>query len=113
MKKLTTLTLIGASALALTAGAASAQPRWMSIHDRLANLDRRIDMGIRNGQLTRPEAMRLRAQFRDLERREGMYRRGGLTMAERADLDRRYDRLSARINFERHDRQQYGYGYYR
>lgn len=129
MKKLTTLTLIGASALALTAGAAAAQPygrsydqpygrgyeapgRWVSINQRLANLDRRIDMGVRRGDLTRQEAVRLRAQFRQLIRTEDRYRQGGLNNWERADLDRRFDQLSARIQMERRD-SQYGSGYYR
>jgi hypothetical protein len=34
---------------------------------------------------------------------EADYRRNGLTAAERADLDRRFDALSARIRSERRD----------
>ncbi|WP_286772860.1 MULTISPECIES: hypothetical protein [unclassified Sphingomonas] len=48
--------------------------------------------------------MRLRTQLRDLQGLEARYRRGGLTIAERADLDRRFDRLSAQVRFEKHDR---------
>jgi hypothetical protein len=114
MKKLTTLTLIGASALALTAGVASAQPYgrgggWMPMNQRLAQLDQRIDRGVQRGDLTRPEAMRLRAQFRQLVRLEDRYRRDGLNNWERADLNQKYDRLAAQIRFERRDNQ-YGYG---
>ena len=83
MKKLVTLTLIGAaSALALSATAVSAQdynrdgyrdaPRsdyrndgyrgdrnaWISINERQARLDRRIDQGVRNGTLNRRGAVR-------------------------------------------------------
>jgi len=125
MKTITTLALIGASALTLAAGAASAQParydrdygrhdqgRWMSINERQANLDRRIDMGLRNGALTRAEAYRLRAEFRDIARVENRYRRNGLNNWERADLDRRFDHLSAQIRWERRDNQ-YGYNAYR
>lgn len=130
MKTITTLALIGASALTLAAGAASAQParydrdygrydqgrhdqgRWMSINERQANLDRRIDMGLRNGSLTRTEAYRLRSEFRDIARMEDRYRRNGLNNWERADLDRRFDRLAAQIRYERHDNQ-YGYNDYR
>lgn len=80
--------------------------RWMSINERQANLDRRIDQGVRSGALNRREAARLRVEFQDLARLESRYRRsGGLDMRERADLDRRFDALSARIRDEARDRQ--------
>ena len=101
MKKLIISGLIAASALAVTAGAASAQPyrgdRWMSVNERQANLDRRIDRGLETGQLTRREAFRLRQEFRDIARLEYRYRANGLSNWERADLDRRFDRLSAQL----------------
>ena len=77
---------------------------WQSINQRQANLDRRIDVGIRNGSLSRREATRLRSEFNGLSRLEASYRRGGLSGWERADLDRRFDRLSAQIRNERNDR---------
>ncbi|WEK40456.1 MAG: hypothetical protein P0Y50_02285 [Candidatus Brevundimonas colombiensis] len=77
---------------------------WSSINARQANLDRRIDRGVRTGQLSRREAARLRGEFNSLLRLEANYRRGGLTAWERADLDRRFDRLSAQIRNERGDR---------
>ena len=84
----------------------SAQP----IQQRQDQLERRIDFGLRNGSLTRQEAHRLRAELRETERMEQRYRRGGLNGWERADLDRRFDRISQQIRYERHDRD-YGYGY--
>jgi hypothetical protein len=78
--------------------------------DRVARLDRRIDMGIRNGGLNRNEAWRLKGELRETARLEARYRRGGLTGWERADLDRRFDRISTQIRYERHDRD-YGRGY--
>ncbi|OGN46018.1 MAG: hypothetical protein A2795_00285, partial [Caulobacterales bacterium RIFCSPHIGHO2_01_FULL_67_30] len=36
---------------------------WSSINARQANLDRRIDQGVRSGQLSRREATRLRGEF--------------------------------------------------
>lgn len=121
MKKLTTLALAGAaSVLALTATAASAQPYrgdyrgndWQSINQRQMQLDRRIDRGVQRGEITRAEAYRLRGEFNQLARLEHRYRVNGLTRWERADLDRRFDRLSAQIRYERNDRdRQYGYGY--
>ena len=77
---------------------------WQSINLRQRQLDHRIDVGVRNGQLSRREAVRLRAEFRQIARLEASYRRGGLTAWERADLDRRFDRLSAQIRYERRDR---------
>lgn len=77
---------------------------WQSINQRQAQLDRRIDQGVRNGQLSRREATRLRSEFNSLARLESQYRRGGLSSWERNDLDRRFDRLSAQIRYERNDR---------
>ena len=77
---------------------------WQSINQRQANLDRRIDVGVRNGSLSRREATRLRSEFSSLSRLEASYRRGGLSGWERADLDRRFDRLAAQIRNERNDR---------
>lgn len=76
---------------------------WRSINARQANLDRRIDQGVRSGQINRREAARLRSEFNSLARLEANYRRGGLTAWERADLDRRFDRLSAQIRDARSD----------
>jgi len=86
--------------------AASYQAGWQNINARQARLEARINQGIRSGALSRAEATRLRAQFRDLNRLEARYRasRPGLTLAERRDLDRRFDALSARIQLEKHDR---------
>ncbi len=77
---------------------------WQNLNQRKANLDRRIDNGIRNGALSRREAVRLRGEFSQLLRLEANYRRGGLTQWERTDLDRRFDRLSNQIRNERRDR---------
>jgi len=99
-----------AAVSALSAAAIPAIASAQSVNDRQAMLDRRIDIGVRNGSLTRGEAYRLRAELRETERLEHRYRRGGLSGWERADLDRRFDRISAQIRYERHDRD-YGYGY--
>lgn len=104
----TALLAVAAGAALVTSLPAAASPApWRSIDQRQANLEHRIDQGVRTGDLTRPEALRLRSEFRQLERLERQYRRsgGGLSMAERRDLDRRFDRLSAQVYAERHDRQ--------
>lgn len=106
MKKLL-IPLLAASALAGAALPAAAAP-WPSINQRQAQLDHRIDVGVRNGSLTRREAANLRAEFHGIVRLEARYRRtGGLQAWERRDLDRRFDILSARIRYERHDRDDY------
>jgi len=100
-------TLLALAALATVAAAplaAQAAP-WQSINQRQAVLDHRIDQGVRNGSLTRSEALRLRGEFRSITRLEASYRRSnGLSMRERADLDARFDRLSRQIKIERRDR---------
>jgi hypothetical protein len=71
--------------------------------DRVARLDQRIDVGIRSGGLTRNEAWRLKGDLRETARLEARYSRDGLSRWERADLDRRFDRISAQIRYERRD----------
>ncbi|HZW15314.1 MAG TPA: hypothetical protein VFF66_03560 [Brevundimonas sp.] len=77
---------------------------WQSISNRKHQLDRRIDVGIRNGALSRREARGLQTQLNSLIRLERNYMRGGLTRWERNDLDRRYDRLAVQVRIERRDR---------
>ncbi|WP_066769042.1 hypothetical protein [Candidatus Viadribacter manganicus] len=94
------------AASALAAAAPASAQTWQSINQRQANIDARIDAGVRSGDLTRNEAMRLRGEFNDLARLEARYRSSnGLSLSERRDLDARFDRLSAQVRFERNDRQ--------
>lgn len=116
-----TMILTLAAATALTAGVATAQPygwgrgdRWVPINERQAQLDFRIDRGVRNGQLTPREAYRLRTQFDRILRLEARYRRDGLSRWERGDLDRRMDALAVDIRVARRDddRRRYGFNVY-
>jgi hypothetical protein len=109
MTKRNRVALFAGIALALSAGAASAQG-WMSINERQARLDDRIEAGMRSGDLSRREALSLRAEFRDLSGLEARYRAGGLSAWERQDLDRRFDRLSVRIRDDRRDNDRGWYG---
>ena len=99
--------LVSALALACVAGAAApaAAQSWVSINQRQATLDHRIDQGIKNGSLSAGEAARLRAEFRGIANLEAQYRRsnGVFTQAEKADLDRRMNTLAARITAQRSD----------
>jgi hypothetical protein len=76
---------------------------WQPISQRKYTLDRRIDVGQRNGQLSRREANRLRNELNALVRLEYSYQRGGLSARERSELDRRYDSLSRQVREERRD----------
>lgn len=84
-----------------------------NINQRQRQLDAYIDAGVRRGSLTRREARSLRAEFREIARLEAQYRHNGLNYRERADLDRRFDRLEARIQHDRRDRDRRDYGYNR
>ncbi|WP_372706245.1 hypothetical protein [Brevundimonas sp.] len=79
------------------------QGGWQSISQRKYQLDRRIDVGLRNGQLSRREGVRLKTELNVLVRLEASYARGGLTRWERTDLDRRYDGLARQVRDERRD----------
>ncbi|MDB5470132.1 MAG: hypothetical protein JWR84_1692 [Caulobacter sp.] len=107
MKKLV-IAIVAASALAATAAPVLAAP-WQNINQRQAQLDRRIDQGVRSGQITRREASSLRQEFRGIARLEARYRAtGGLQAWERVDLDRRFSRLSVKIRWQANDRDDRG-----
>lgn len=117
MKKTLLLSLAAATTLA-AAAPALAQPGyggWQPINARQDRLYERIERGVANGSLTRPEARRLRNEFQGIIRLEARYRQGGLNGWERSDLDRRMDLLSQRIRYERNDHQDRGdrHGYRR
>ena len=104
MKKiLLSIAAVSAVAAATVPAAAMAQPYGHG-SDRVARLDQRIDMGVRSGGLDRREAWRLKGDLRETARLQIRYSRDGLSRWERNDLDRRFDRISAQIRYERHDR---------
>ena len=109
MKKIIlSITAVTALAAAALPAVASAQ----SINQRQDRLEWRIEKGERNGTLTRREARRLTIELREIQRLEARYRRDGLSRWEHADLNYRFDRISAQIRYERQDRDRdYGHGY--
>lgn len=99
---------IAATAIPATALAAAPAPAvhasaqggpWHASNARQNRIEARINQGIRSGAINRREATRLRSELRKIERLEVQYRRSrpGLTMAERRDLDRRFDALERSI----------------
>ncbi|MCW3836419.1 hypothetical protein ACFQ1E_10665 [Sphingomonas canadensis] len=84
---------------------------WQNINARQSRIEAKIAQGIRSGALTRREATSLRAEFRAIAKLEARYRasRPGLTMAERRDLDRRFDALERKIRVQKTDRDHRGH----
>jgi len=80
-----------------------ADASFAALEDRKADLDARIDRGVSSGQLTSAEAAALRDDFDAIASVEADYRIDGLSPSERADLNRRFADLSARINLARID----------
>lgn len=101
MRKIT-LALMATTALALSAGAASAQG-YQSIDNRQAELGARLENGIRSGNLNSEEATRLRYEYNQLLQIEARYRSDGLSNWERNDLDHRADVLASQIQYEVRD----------
>jgi hypothetical protein len=72
---------------------------------RQKNQQKRIDQGVKSGELTRKEAVKLEAReaklHRDIkrDRKDG----GGLTVKEKAKIEARQDNISADIAKEKHD----------
>jgi Ni/Co efflux regulator RcnB len=104
MKKMILTLAATAAALTGLAGTAQAAPFGSNVNQKEAQIATRIDQGMRSGALTRGEAQNLRIRLAQVQRLEQAYRRGGLNMAERRDLDRRLDALSASVRVDKHDR---------
>lgn len=83
---------------------------YRSVNARQAELERRIEWGVRRGMLDGREAFELRAEARDIARLEAGYRVNGMNPRERYILDRRLDQLEMHLARETHDRD-YGWGY--
>jgi hypothetical protein len=81
------------------------------LYQRRADLDARIDAGVREGSLSRYEADRLRDDIHALDHLETRYAADGrMTTTERSDLRQRYRELSQRVGDERRD-DDAGYGW--
>lgn len=111
---------LGVAAVSAPATAAPAAPShgygynqggaWQNINARQARIQARINQGIRSGALSRSEVANINARFRAIAATEAAYRRSrpGLTLAERRDLDRRFDALERSIRIQKNDRDHRG-----
>jgi hypothetical protein len=89
-------------ALAL-AQATSATP---GIDKRQANQERRIQQGVKSGQLTAPEAARLEKREAKIQTdKQAAMADGKVTAKERRKLQREQKRASRAIHREKHDRE--------
>jgi hypothetical protein len=98
--------LIMAAALMTTAvGAASANTWTPRVDRREARQHARIIRGVRQGQLSHREAMRLRMRERHIHRMEWRAKSDGrVTWRERVQLNRALNRGSREIYRDRHNR---------
>ena len=86
---------------------AQATPATPGIDQRQANQERRIEQGVKSGELTRGEAARLergQAKLRHMEPRAKAD--GVVTAKERRQIMREQNKQSKRIAREKHDAQQ-------
>lgn len=96
--------LLTIATLALTATLAAACGSTPRADAREWRQHERIQQGVRSGELTRPEAMRLRADQRHVRRVERRTKAdGNVTPAERARLQNMQNRESARIYRLKHN----------
>jgi len=104
MKTVQILAFAVFAALAVPAFAqTSSTPR---IDQRQANQERRIDQGVKSGQLNQKEAARLdKGQARIQKMENKAMADGKMTKKERARIENAQDRESQRISREKHDKQ--------
>ena len=77
-----------------------------SINYQQYNQQRRINQGVRSGQLTPEEAYRLKQQEALLRRQEALAKRDGyVSYQERVELNRQLNQLGREIHQEKHDSQ--------
>jgi hypothetical protein len=96
---------LAAAAVPAVAQNLSTQPppaSWKPLPQRQDQVAAQIADGVDKGTLSELQARDLRDQFKGLLNLEDDYRKSGLTAAQQADLQARYDTLEARIQVESH-----------
>lgn len=102
MKKIMLLTSLF---LVMIIGLAMAQNTPV-VDERQQNQKARIRQGVASGEVTRPEAKKLRAEQRHIKRVERRAKADGeVTAAERAKIQRKQNQASRDIRRQKHDRQ--------
>ena len=93
----------GLATAALPAFAQSSAPAsWKPLNVRQDQVGEEIAAAVDSGRLSDLQARDLRDQFKGLLDLQDQYAKTGLTDAQRADLEARYDTLEARIQVNSH-----------
>jgi hypothetical protein len=116
MKKMKTIaSLLAALSVSgfMLAGTVHAENQWQRDHEgrvhinhRLKNQNRRINQGLKHGQLNGTEAQQLHAEdqsIRNQERQDAAADHGHLTSSERQQINREENAESRQIYQDRHD----------
>jgi Skp family chaperone for outer membrane proteins len=110
VNKTSVITVLAVSLLAATSvSLADAQrgPRDPGVNVRQEHQRDRIQQGVRSGELTRRESIRLREEQRDIRQLERAYKSDGvLTGAERRDLHQEQNQASRHVYNQKHDAQE-------
>jgi hypothetical protein len=100
------LSLVAAFGLLLVAQAASAQTATPGINATQRNERARIRQGVASGELTRPEAARLKAREADIRQDKRMAKADGVvTRDERQGIRKEEAHASRAIHRQKHDGQ--------
>ncbi len=91
-----------AASLAVAAPVLADPANWKPLDVRADQVSAKIANGLASGALTDLQARALRDQFKGLRDLEERYSKSGLTPAQQADLQQRYDTLDARIEVDSH-----------
>jgi hypothetical protein len=91
---------VPATAQSLTTQSAPAS--WKPLPQRQDDVAQQIALGVDSHRLSDAQAHALRDQFKGLLNLEDEYRKSGMTPAQQADLEARYDTMEARIQVESH-----------
>lgn len=101
--KLTTV-LAGAAIVCASFGSAYAQDKTPVVNQREKNQEARINQGIKSGELTKGEAMKVEAQQGKIKVDEAKAKADGVvTGKERAKLHREQNRASRNIHRKKHN----------
>lgn len=102
--------LVGLAAMLGSAAPAfarfGAHPRRTEVNGRLYNQERRINAGVRDGQLTHQEAHQLRSDDRGIYREEHQMAQldgGHITRADQKSLNQQENATSKDIHSDRHN----------
>jgi len=96
---------IVAAAFALPGLALAQTASTPRIDKRQENQDKRIEQGVKSGELTKKEAARLEKGQARVQKKKKAMADGNMTKKEKARLEHAQDKQSKKIRREKHDKQ--------